>query len=268
MSDRALSADTVRQWRESAEAVAVSAGDLAARMRREEVAVRHKGFRDLVTAADLAAQHQIVTTLREQYPDHGFLAEEEDEALSADAPAVWIIDPVDGTSNYSRAIPLYTVSVAVAWHGRVVAGAIWHPAGQELFSAALGQGGHCNGKRLHVSAVSDLAESVIAFDWSRGSRSRQQIISALHPLGDAVHTLRALGSATLALAWVAAGRLDGYFNHRMGAWDIAAGQLIVAEAGGRTTGLAQQPFDLADPHSYTLTSNGALHAALLPCLHQ
>lgn len=217
--------------------------------------ISEKGFRDLVTDADLASQTLIVKMIQSHFPDHGFLVEEEDSDLSAAGPIIWVIDPVDGTTNYSHYVPIYCVSIAAIERQspqtnpdgpKILAGVIYDPMRDELFQATAEQGATLNGKKIQVSQISALEKAVIGFDWSHHPEKRQTTLDMVQKIAHNVHTMRALGSAALALAWVAAGRLDGYFNLNLKPWDVAAGKLLIQEAGGQIETLNGQPWRLED----------------------
>jgi myo-inositol-1(or 4)-monophosphatase len=252
-------------WRAVAENAARAAGHLIRRKLAEPLQVSSKGFRDLVTDADLAAQQQITTTLRTHFPDHGFLAEEKNSALPTAGPVRWIIDPIDGTSNYSRLLPIFCVSLAVAVAEEVVVGVIYDPLRDELFSAGRGQGATVNGQPLRVSTTADLAEALVGIDWGRQESIRQRSLDALNRFAHHVRSIRALGSSALALAWVAAGRMDLYGNYKLSAWDIAAGALLIHEAGGLTSDLQAAPLRLVE-NTPCVASNGRLHREFLALL--
>jgi myo-inositol-1(or 4)-monophosphatase len=206
-----------------------------------------KGFRDYVTDADFAAQTLIVNNILANFPDHGFVAEEEDGELPAFGTFRWVIDPVDGTTNYSRHLSAFCVSIGVVDNNnQSVVGVIYDPVRDELFSAIRGQGSHCNGKPLQVSHPAKLIHSIVSFDWSHDPDARQHILNAINTIAPQVRTMRAMGSAALALAYVAAGRLEGYFNFGLKAWDAAAGSLILREAGGKMANLAGEDWALFD----------------------
>lgn len=253
-------------WLHLAEAAARQAGTLIRQMLDENVNVRSKGFRDLVTDADIASQKLITDMIRDRFPDHGFLAEEEDTDLPTHGPIRWAIDPVDGTSNYSHRIPTFCVSIGVAIQDEagddeVQAGVIYAPMLDEFYSAARGHGARLNGRPIHVSAVETLADVTLGLDWGRGETQRTVSFNALNQLGHRVTGLRAIGSAALALAWVAAGRYDAYINPSLGPWDIAAGGLLVTEAGGSLTDLAGTPIVLGEARN-CIATNGFVRGAL------
>ncbi len=245
---------------EAACTIAREAGALIRDLWREPRTILEKGFRDPVTDADFASQRFITAWLRDRFPTHGFLAEEVDESLPTHGPVIWIVDPVDGTTNYSRLIPGYSVSVAAAVDHQVAAGAIYDPTRDELFWAVRGGGSFLGDEPLHVQPVLTLDKAILALDWSGSERLRRDTLVSLMRIGQQVRTIRAVGSAALALAWLAAGRIDLYFNYSLGPWDIAAGALIVQEAGGQVSSLAGKPFDMQDYSTWALTSNGHLHS--------
>lgn len=253
-------------WRSAAESVAVEAGRLIRTLLNRPLQVTEKGFRDLVTDADLAAQQQITDSIRARFPDHSFLVEEKDSHLPSHGPVRWIVDPIDGTSNYSRGLPVFCVSVAVAVEETVVAGAIYDPMREELFSGGRGQGSALNGQPLQVRPTQGLDAATIAIDWGRRYEIRQGSLEMLLRFAHGVRGIRSVGSAALALAWVAAGRLDAYVNLNLSAWDIAAGALLVHEAGGLATTLASEPLALMENTS-CLGTNGLIHQAFQALIH-
>ena len=237
--------------------------------------VHKKGFRDLVTDADLAAQKSVTELISRRYPDHGFYTEESDPSLRPSGPVLWIIDPLDGTSNYSRGMRHFGVSIAAAISDgnsstasgqaaldgyEVVAGVVYDPTRDELFSAAKGLGATLNGVSIQVSKTTTLAELFVALDWSRDEQKRQKMLDAIGRFAHQVHGVRAFGSATLALSWVACGRLDAYCNYTLAAWDLAAAGLLTEEAGGRVNDISGQPWSLHSTDCFV--SNGRVHRSL------
>ena len=255
-----------------AELAAREAGQILRELWLQPQEVVYKGVRDPVTPADFAAQKRIRQIVSEHFPKHEFLGEEvsegEDaavEQLSLDAP-VWIVDPIDGTSNFSRQIPLFSISIGVAFEGIIEAGVIYDPLRDELFSAVRGQGATRNGARLSVSRTSDLDKGFVALDWGHLRAQRTHTLAMLERLAHKVQTLRTIGSAALALAWIAAGRLDGYINVGLKPWDIAAGSLLISEAGGAMSQLDGRPWNWRQPNLAGLASNRALHKRLYEIL--
>lgn len=248
---------------EVAEAAALAAGKLAVERWRAPRTLMEKGNQDLVTDVDFAAQKIITDHIAAAFPDHGFLTEEHDATLAAAGRVIWVIDPIDGTTNYSRQVPLYNVSIAATVDGQALVGVVYDAVHEELFVAERGAGARCNGQPIRVNDVARLERAVLSCDWSRGVRQRGLVLETIGRIAPSVHTIRSFGSAALAICWIAAGRVDCYFNYTLSAWDIAAAGLIVHEAGGRMTGADGAPYDLRRPTTWTLASNGALHDALL-----
>jgi myo-inositol-1(or 4)-monophosphatase len=253
-----------------AQSVARAAGDLLRRRWPRERAVSYKGLRDIVTDADLAAQTLILDRLRAEFPNHALLAEESQHDLDLAGPTpLWVIDPLDGTTNYSRRFPVFSVSVALAQSGELLVGAIYDPLRREMFYAQRGQGawrlsGRQPAQPLRVSGTAELIEAVVGVDWARDPRLRAQTLAALTRIGSACRTVRSTGSAALALAYVAMGRTDAYYHLSLMPWDVAAGALIIQEAGGTLTTPAGAPWRLGEPA--VLASNGLVHAELMSCL--
>lgn len=234
----------------AAEDLALAAGKLVYEKWADPVPVESKGFRDVVTEADFAAQALMTNAIKSRFPTHGFLTEEDDESLPEEGEVIWVIDPIDGTINFSRGMPEFSVSVAAVEGGKpladvlakpkVLAGAIYDPMRNELFSAASGLGGFLTNsvaekKSLRVSTITKLDEALVTHDWSHLEDGRQFILDRLNRVAHEVFSVRAVGSAALALAWLAAGRTDLYFNYSLKPWDVAAAQLLLAETGGRLT---------------------------------
>ncbi len=259
-----------------AEQAALEAGDLLRKKWDQPRQVNSKGYRDFVTDADLASQELITRIIRAHFKNDGFLTEESDPSLPSSGRMIWIIDPVDGTSNYSRRLPTFCVSIAAAQldeksdsgtsitraaSGKVLAGAIYDPTRNELFSATLGNGSTLNGRSIKVSQTATLETAIIGLDWSRSPEERQLLFEAVGRFIHNVQNVRATGSASLALAWVAAGRLDAYCNMRIGPWDVAAAKLLIKEAGGRISDLHGKAWDLSD--TGCIASNSLIHGEFM-----
>jgi len=234
---------------------ALEAGELLRNKWAKPRQISEKGFRDLVTDADYASQAFIVKMIQTHFPEHGFLVEEEASNLLTSGPIIWIIDPVDGTTNYSHYIPVFCVSIAAVRRPssptgpddpEILAGVIYDPMQDELFQATAERGAMLNGKKIQVSDTSTLDKAIIAYDLSHHPEKRQTTLEMIQKIAHNVHTVRAIGSAALALAWVAAGRLDGYFNLSLKPWDVAAGKLLIQEAGGQVETVTGQPWHLED----------------------
>ena len=257
----------------AAEEIALTAGKLLQDEWVNPGPVQSKGFRDVVTEADFTAQALITNAIRSRFPTHGFLTEEDDDSLPTKGEIIWVIDPIDGTINFSRGIPEFCVSIAAVQGDKplaeilaapkILAGVIYDPMRGELFSAGLGLGGFVTGagekRPLSVSPVSKLAEALITHDWSYEAVGRQYILQRLGSIVHDVFGIRVIGTASLALAWLAAGRTDLYFNYTLRPWDIAAAQLLITEAGGRFTSAAGTPLVWDAAGMSCLASNGRLH---------
>jgi myo-inositol-1(or 4)-monophosphatase len=217
-----------------AEAVVREAGRVAADhfARRELLHIDRKGAQDLVSDADRACEDLIVAGLAKLFPQDGFLGEERG-SRNADAVAVWVIDPIDGTHNFLTGIPFWCVSVGLVIAGELVLGIIYHPLAAELYSARKGGGAFLNGQPIKVSGESDLrrARICVGFSYRRPFEEHARAVGAL--LSDGCEYLR-LGSGALGLAYTAAGRFDGYWERHINSWDAAAGLVLVREAGGWT----------------------------------
>lgn len=237
-------------------------GYLAAKAPR----VDYKGVIDLVTEYDVASERIILDRIRQSFPDHQIVAEESGTTESA-SPFRWYIDPLDGTTNFAHKFPVFCVSVAFeASEGGLQAGVVYDPLRDELFAAAKGQGAFLNGTPLSVSGQSDLNRALVMTGFPYDLRSDPlPILERFGRMILAAQGVRRAGSAALDLAWVAAGRLDGFWEERLHPWDTAAGVLLVREAGGRVTDFSGQPFPLQAKE--ILATNGHLHYTMLQVLN-
>jgi len=199
-----------------------------------ELQVSKKGAADYVTAADLKAEETLIRELQKARPGYGILAEERGLVEGTDKTHTWIIDPLDGTSNFVHAIPNFAVNIALAREGQVVAAVTYNPIAQEMFWAERGRGAYVNqSRRLRVAARKTMSEAMLATGIPfAGKPGHAQFLKELHQVMPHVCGVRRFGSAALDMAWVAAGRYDGYWERNLNAWDLAAGQLLVTEAGG------------------------------------
>lgn len=223
--------------------------------------VSEKGPADLVTEADVASQNAIHAVLRSRFPEHGFLGEEGLKSAGRLAEFRWLIDPLDGTSNYVHRFPYYAVSIGLERDGRLEAGVIYDPTRNELFAARRGGGAFVNGVPLRVSRFARLRDAMVIASFPPGVTADSAPIRRFLTVLPHAQTIHRSGSSALNLAYVAAGRLDGYWSTSLKAWDMAAGALIVAEAGGRVTQMSGQPLDIDVPD--LLCTNGTgIHAEL------
>ncbi len=201
-----------------------------------ELQVAKKAPADFVSAADLKAEQTIFEMLSKARPGYGFLGEERGMIEGTDKTHTWIVDPLDGTTNFLHAIPHFAINIALQREGAVVAAVTYNPISNDLFWAEKGKGAFVNDKRLRVAARTRMDEAVIATGIPfLGHGQHATFLKELHQISQRVAGVRRFGSAALDLAWVAAGRYDGYWERDLNAWDIAAGILLVTEAGGRVT---------------------------------
>lgn len=215
-----------------------------------------KGFRDIVTEADVAAQDAAMARISAQYPGIPILAEENLRPKHI-GDAVWVIDPIDGTTNYARGFPMFCSSVGLVYKGQPIVGAIYAPMLDQLFVAERGQGARLNGAPIYVSDTDVLAESILALDWGHDPAEREKSIGMLLRIAEECRSVRAIGSAALAMCYLAAGWIDLFYNLSLKEWDGAAAQVIMEEAGARVTTLKGETWDYTQPDA--LASNGELH---------
>ena len=214
------------------EAAHAAGGIMRRQLQRvDSIPVEQKARHDYVSEVDRACEEEIVREIKRYYPDHAFLCEE--SGASGDSESVWIIDPLDGTTNYLHGVPHFAVSIAYQVKGRTEHGVVYDPMRDELFSASRGSGAQLNNKRIRVSARKSLEGAVMATAFPFRQRGLLPSYSRLfQAVLTRVEDFRRAGTASLDLAWVAAGRLDGYFEVGLKPWDVAAGTLLVREAGG------------------------------------
>jgi len=249
-------------------AVAADAALIAGRIQQArlgtDIGVENKGELDLVTEVDRACEAAILSRLRRSFPTHDFVAEESAPSLSG-SEYVWYIDPLDGTTNYAHRYPFFCTSIALTRNQAVIAGAVYDPVKDELFTAARGRGATCNGLPLGVSPSRDLVRSVFVTGFPYDLRD--DVPHTLRLFEKFLHHARALrrdGAAALDLAYLAAGRIDGYFEERLKPWDVLAGALLVEEAGGRVSRFDGSPIGVSADE--VVASNGIVHEAMLRVL--
>jgi myo-inositol-1(or 4)-monophosphatase len=229
---------------------------------------REKSTNDFVTDADFAAQKAIKEILLGAFPGHGFLGEEDQngppiaEALQTDGP-LWVVDPLDGTANYVHRLQTYAVSIALLSGGKPVVGVIYDPILKETFTAVRGQGAWLNGEAIRTSGCQDAAQAMLAVSFSNVLTRESPEISRFINILLATQSVRRLGSAALNLAYLATGRLDAYYASSVKVWDIAAGVLLVEEAGGIVTSMSGTPLNYAQP-AFLAAASEKLHGQMLP----
>lgn len=228
----------------------------------ENLQVSRKGPGDFVSAADHRAEEIIREVLEHARPSYGFLMEESGEVIGSDAQHRWIVDPLDGTTNFLHGIPIFAISIALERQGQIVAGVIYNPIMDELYTAERGNGAFVNNRRLRVAGRHELTDCVIGTGvphLGRGEHGRF-LIEMRHVMGE-VSGIRRCGAAALDLAWVASGRLDGFWEHDLKPWDMAAGLLMIREAGGYVSDASGR--DKIFETGSVVAGNEHIHHALL-----
>jgi myo-inositol-1(or 4)-monophosphatase len=226
--------------------------------------VRHKGVVDLVTDVDVASEKLVCGLVFDAFPTHTILGEEGGTLGGDDARYRWIVDPLDGTTNYAHGFPLFCVSIGFEVDGQLIFGAVYAPCQDELFVAERGQGATLNGRPISVSKVNELRQAMVAtgFPYDRGRLPRA--LRSFEIMSRASQAVRRVGSAALDLCYVACGRFDAYWEHDVKAWDLAAGGLLVLEAGGQLSATDGSAFSVDG--GQVLSSNAVLHTALVEAL--
>jgi myo-inositol-1(or 4)-monophosphatase len=246
----------------------VRAGEIQKSRFGSNITINKKGAIDLVTEVDIEVERMFRAMIAERFPDHAVLAEEMGETPSTTLGASggplyrWVFDPLDGTSNYAHGIPIFCSALALEIDGVATVGAVFDPNRSELFTAERGVGAWLNGERLRVSDTPTLSDAMLVTGFPYDVRERLDDYLAL--FGEYLRNARAvrrLGSAAIDLCWVAAGRMDGFWERGLKAWDMMAGGLIVQEAGGRVTAIDGSPWKPYEGH--VLASNGHLHNAMV-----
>lgn len=246
---------------------AIDTGQLLMERQRTIQQVEFKGETDLVTDVDRASEELIVGRIRDAFPDDIIVAEEgSGRGLGTDEQRVWLIDPLDGTTNYAHGFPIYAVSIALVVDGEPTAGVVHVPALRETFSAERSSGARLNQERLEVSATSELSQSIVASGFAYDPAVRMKNMPLWSSFVASTRGVRRTGAAAFDLCCVAAGRYDGYWEQGASAWDVAAGWLIVQEAGGRVTDYAGGPLDMFGAE--ILATNGVIHQAMMRAISE
>jgi len=248
--------------------VACDAARRAGNILRENIGgireISYKGDINLVTEMDMRSERAVVETILASFPGHGIIAEEE-TSIRNESGYRWIIDPLDGTTNYAHGYPCFSVSIALEHEGDVIAGVVYDPMRDELFAARKGKGASLNGRQIRVTAVDTLIKSLLAtgFPYDR-KVSEKNNMDYFHELLMASQEVRRDGSAALDLCYVASGRFDGFWELKLKPWDVAAGSLIVTEAGGMVSDFSGRRFSLHDEE--ILATNGRIHHPMIEIL--
>jgi len=246
-------------------AVEAGAGELMRFFNQSFRVSNKQGINNLVTEADHAAEAAILDIIKKQFPDHHILSEEAGEIVQ-DSNYKWIVDPIDGTVNFAHGIPICCVSIAIEQNGEIIMGAVYNPNLNELFFAERRKGATLNEKRIAVSEKSNVLNACLVtgfpYTYLDAPNGPLQVFEKFIRKGVPV---RRLGSAAIDLCWVAAGRFDGFYEHKLEAWDSAAGYLIVEEAGGKVTDFKGDKFSHYQPH--VLATNGKIHEEMLAIIN-
>jgi myo-inositol-1(or 4)-monophosphatase len=242
----------------------IRAGEVQMAHFGRDLRVDKKGVIDLVTEIDLRIEREFRAMIGERFPDHAVLGEEFEAVGERDAtPSVcWVIDPIDGTTNYAHGLPIFCASLALEVDGEPCVGAVYDPTRRELFTAERGTGAWINGVPLHVSAAATLIDSLLVTGFHYNvHRDPEETVGLFAEFITKARAVRRLGSAALDLCYVAAGRFDGFWEQKLQPWDVAAGALIVQEAGGRVSTTTGGPFRSRD--GTVLATNGQIHTDML-----
>jgi myo-inositol-1(or 4)-monophosphatase len=252
----------MQEFRTVAVAAAQQAGKIIAEAYRTDFQVYYKQetLTNLVTEVDRQSEAAIVELLSSAFPDHHILAEEGGEALRNPSAYRWYVDPLDGTTNFAHGFPMFCVSIGLEAEGRMVLGVVYDPLRRELFEAQAGQGAFLNGERIHVSKVTDLKKALLVTGFPYDHIGRTENLPYFSRFALESQGVRRTGSAAIDLSYVAAGRIDGFWESGLKPWDIAAGSVLVVEAGGSITDFLGNPFSVHG--TQTLASNGLIHQAM------
>jgi len=240
--------------------IAREAGDLLLQHFRQPLEITYKRRSDLLTEVDQKSEALIVDRLQSCFPGYAIVAEE-GSGQKTDSDYCWYVDPLDGTTNFAHGFPVFSVSLGLAYRGEVVAGVVFDPTRRELFTAERGAGAFLNGARLRVSSIGDLTQCLVATGFPPFATNHDLNVQLYFRFTQLTHGIRRAGSAALDLCCVAAGRFDGFWELKLNPWDKAAGVLLVAEAGGRVSGITGKPFDLLGDDIFA--SNGLVHDQML-----
>ena len=266
-TSHALSSAECGRYLATAIQAAEAAGQVLLDHARTGFRIDHKAAINLVTDADRQAEECIVGTILSAHPTHRILAEERGRDGAAESPFQWIIDPLDGTTNFAHGFPFYSVSIGLEYDGACIVGVILDPTRRELFTAISGQGAYLNGEPLRVSTNTSLERSLLvtgfAYDIRETANNNLDHFSRISLRAQGV---RRTGSAALDLSYVASGRFDGYWEVKLSPWDMAAGIVIVREAGGLVSGFQRDTFSLYGQE--LVATNGRIHHELLDVINQ
>lgn len=250
-----------------AKKAAVEAGKLIIKDFGKSRIIKFKSKVDFVTKTDNDSEKLITTMIKKNFPDHSILAEEGTRREKG-SENLWIIDPLDGTTNFAHGYPFFSVSIALILKGRQVLGVVYDPIRNEMFHSIAGKGSYLNGKRIKVTNVKDLKDSIIiiGFWYDRGKIMRKTLEKTGEFFSEGIQGTRRSGSAALDLCYIASGRADGFWEFFLNPWDFAAGSLLVKEAGGIVTTTEGKPLEMKG--STVLATNKYLHKKMLEVLNR
>lgn len=252
------------KWKRFAMDLAQKSGLLLKKKFNNTHKIKYKGDIDIVTEADKMSEDLIIDEIKRNFPDHGILSEES-PAITGSGKLRWIIDPLDGTTNYSHGYPVFCVSIALENEGVIVLGVIYDPMREDMFVAVRGEGAYLNKKKINVSSVKDISRSLLATGFPYDIReSKNNNLDYFNAMAVKVQAIRRAGSAALDIAYLAAGRFDGFWELKLKPWDTAAGCLMVEEAGGVISDITGQKWHLQSPN--LIASNGLIHEQMMEIL--
>lgn len=250
---------------EAAAAIAREAGAMLSTFFERRIGFELKGDYDLVTEADRSSEQLVIERLRSRFPSHSIVAEE-GGAHSGSSDYCWYVDPLDGTTNFAHGFPMYNVTLALEHAGQLIAGVVFDPEHDEMFSAERGSGAFLNDRPIHVSKVARVEDALVATGFPSKKRHQDINVHFYYQLAMITHGVRRAGAAALDLAYVASGRLDGFWEFGLNPWDMAAGTLLIEEAGGSCSDMRGAPARLRGPH--LLADNGAIHQGMLDLFNE
>ena len=249
---------------EKAKRIAMEAGNILVDKLNSDFTITQKGSIDLVTDADLASEKYIVEALQKVFPEHGIYAEEGRRA-SSEGDLIWFVDPLDGTTNFAHRVPYFSVSLALIKGKEILLGVVYNPLSGECYTAERGKGAFLNGEKITISKTASLQKSLLVTGFSYSiTTDTNDNMKTFEKVTKASQGVRRMGSAALDLCYVACGRFDAFWERRLQTYDMAAGALVVLEAGGQLTNCSGEPYDVLGNEIYA--SNGLIHEELLQIL--
>lgn len=261
-----MSPEALSVYTQFARQLAQRAGEFLVKEEQHRKDIQYKGAVDLVTQFDTRSQTIIVKEIEQRFPDHAILSEE-NIMKTTESSLKWIIDPLDGTTNFAHGLPIWSISIALEYEGNIIVGVVYDPTRKELFSATSGSGAYCNSCSIHVSQIQDLDVALLVTGFPYDIReSADNNLDNFSKFAVRSQAVRRLGSAALDLCYTACGRFDGYWEQKLSPWDQAAGMLILLEAGGKITDFQGAPFSIYG--NQVLATNGLIHEQMISVLRK